>query len=248
MEDVVKVNSAQEFFDIMDGVTAKREFYPNVIKEYLQTKDRKTCYMVEYIDPVQFDEPVKMLKCLADEDVAEIEALVDAYIEKEYPEEIANGGKEDKAWRKDIMSEVAQANDNFMDVNCLYAENIMSCQMGVENIDLYEKYYCYEAKIATFSDGMNNPPEITTTILNLPDDVYIYLTTEFMINPDLTFNHLRTKNEEVYGRICRMIDNQFYDSYIFHRIPTYAVELTEVMEDAKACLEILERKNSETQG
>ena len=58
-----------------------------------------------------------------------------------------------------------------------------------------------------------------------------------MINPDLTFNHLRTKNEEVYGRICRMIDNQFYESDIPHRIPTYAVELTEIMEDAKACLD-----------
>lgn len=243
MEDTIQVNSAEEFFDIMDGVTAKRESYPNVIKEYLQTKDRKTCYMVEYNDPVQFDDPVKMLKCLTDEDVTEIEALVDAYIEKEYPEENANGGKEDKAWRKDIMSEVAQANNNFMDVNCLYAENIMSCQMGVKDIDLYEKYYCYEAKIAAFSDGMNNPPEITKTILNLPDDVYIYLTTEFMINPDLTFNHLRTENEEVYGRICRMIDNQFYESDIPHRIPTYAVELTEVMEDARACLEILEHKN-----
>ena len=33
---------------------------------------------------------------------------MDAYVEKEYPEEVANGGKEDKSWRKDIMSEVAK--------------------------------------------------------------------------------------------------------------------------------------------
>ena len=73
--------------------------------------------------------------------------------------------------------------------------------------------------------------------LNLPDDIYIYLTTEYMINSDLTFNHLRTKNEEVYGRICSIIDSAFYDSDIPHRIPTYSVELTEILEDAKKILQ-----------
>lgn len=236
MEDAIKINSAQEFFDIMDGVTEKRNTFPNLINEYLQTKDRKSYYLVEYNDSI-YDEPIKRLRCLSDENVAEIESFVDAYVEKEYPEEVANGGKEDKAWRKDIMAEVAKANNNFMDVKCLFSENKMGEQMAVENIDLYEKYYCYKVKVAAFYEGINNAPEIIEMNLNLPDDIYIYLTTEYMINSDLTFNHLRIKNEEVYGRICSIIDSAFYDSDIPHRIPTYSVELTEIMEDAKKILQ-----------
>lgn len=236
MEDIIKVNSAQELFDIMDGVAEKRESYPNLIKEYLQTKDRKIYYMIGYEDPI-YDDTIDVLKHLSDDNVAEIEALVDAYIEEEYPEEVANGGKEDKAWRKDIMTEVAQANNNFMDLDCLCSDNLMGQQMAVENINLYEKYYCYKTKVAVFHDGMNNTPEIIEMNLNLPDEVYIYLTTEYMIDSNLTFNHLRTKNEEVYARICRMIDDKFYDSDIPHRIPTYAVELTEIIEDAKKILQ-----------
>ena len=77
MEDAIKVNSAQEFFDIMDGVTEKRNTFPNLINEYLQTKDRKSYYLVEYNDPI-YNDSIKKLRCLSDENVAEIESLVDA--------------------------------------------------------------------------------------------------------------------------------------------------------------------------
>ena len=151
MEDTVKVNSAQEFFDIMDGVAAKRKLYPEVIKEYLKTKDIKPFYMVEYDDPM-YDEPVKILRRLTDENIADIETLVDAYIEKEYPEELANGGKEDKAWRKDIMPEVAESNDYFVDKEYLHSENLMFHQMNVTNIDIYEKLGL-TAIYVTFNDN-----------------------------------------------------------------------------------------------
>lgn len=241
MEDTVKVNSAQEFFDIMDGVAAKRKLYPEVIKEYLKTKDIKPFYMVEYDDPM-YDEPVKILRRLTDENIADIESLVDAYIEKSYPEEIASGGKDDKTWRKDIMPEVAESNDYFVDKEYLHSENLMFNQMNVTNIDIYEKYYCYRIKVAAFLEGMEKNPEYIGINIHLSDEEYMYLTTEFMIDTKLSFNQLRNKNNDLYIKICNIVDRHFYHSDMTRVIPTYAVELTEIMEDAKACLEILEHK------
>ena len=55
--------------------------------------------------------------------------------------------------------------------------------------------------VAIFSNGMANPPEFIDMKINLLDDVYSYLLVEFMLNSELSFNKLRTKNEEVYGKI-----------------------------------------------
>jgi hypothetical protein len=78
--------------------------------------------------------------------------------------------------------------------------------------------------------------------INLFDDDYSYLLVEFMLNAEFSFNKLRTKNKDMYDKISSYVDRFFHDCTYPLNVPTYAVEFTEIIEDAQTLLNSIESK------
>ena len=239
-DSVNKLNSIEETFESMDGVSQNRKYYTEMVEEFLKKKERRPYYLVSYYDNPETNNEVELLRPLTDENIAEINASLDDYIKKEYPEEVENNGLLDADWRADIISEVI---DEFRDKEYLCNTNQNGDYMEIIDIDICTKYYCYRIKVAIFPNGMANPPEFIDMKINLPDDVYSYLLVEFMLNSELSFNKLRTKNEEVYGKISSYVDRFFHNCTYPLNVPTYAVEFTEIIEDAQTLLNSIGSKN-----
>lgn len=110
---------------------AENNRYADLVADNLETKERSAFYRVKYYDEVCEDD-TELYKLLSDEDVAKINALLDDYIDRVYPEEV--GGKEDHVWRRDIISEMI---GEFSDMDCLETTDAMGRTMEVKNIDLY---------------------------------------------------------------------------------------------------------------
>ena len=232
-DSVNKLNSIEEMVEFMDGVSQNRKYYTEMVEEFLKKKERRPYYLVSYYDDPETNNEVELLKPLTDENIAEINTFLDAYIKENYAEEVENGGLLDTDFRKDIISEVI---GELSEKEFLCNTNMMGFYMEIIGINLYNKYYCYRIKVATFPNGMANAPEIIDININLPDDVYSYLLVEFMLNSELSFNKLRTKNEEVYGKISSYVDRFFHNCTYPLNVPTYAVEFTEIIEDAQTLL------------
>ena len=235
MENVNEINSIEEVFEIMDGWKGKRQEYTEIVTEFLKTKERQPFYEVTYLDDPETNNEITELKALTDENVAEINQYIDDIIDREYPEEACN--KSDEQWRKDLLSDVIC---DFSEKEWLLKENLNFMPMQVGYIDLNQKYYCYNIKVALFPDGMDNPPKILNWVLNLPDDKYIYLTAEYMVNPNFSFNKLRTKDKDMYNIICNDIEGRLHGNAYPCDVPTYAVEFTEIVEDAQLLLKSIE--------
>ena len=238
-EKVKRVDSIEEMFETLDGVTAMRKRYAEIVAEYLTRKERQPYYLITYEDMPEACNEVKVLRPLTQENIDEINALLDAYIDEEYAEEIETGGKEDTAWRADILPEVI---GRFSCKEYLWKENAIFETMDVLNIDLNNPYYCYRIKIATFPDGMTNAPKIIDTHLNLTDEEYTYLLIETMLSSDFSLNKLRTKREEMYNTITNYVDSIFHGYRYPCEVPIYAVEFTEIKEDAAKLLDSVESK------
>lgn len=238
-ENVKQVNSIEEMFEALDGVTTMRKRYAEIVAEYLPRKERQPYYLITYEDDPETCNDVEVLRPLTQENIDEINALLDSYIDKEYAEEVETGGKEDAAWRADILPEVI---GEFSDKRYLWKENMNFNTMEVINIDLNNPYYCYRIKIATFPDGMANAPKIIDTHLNLSDDQYSFLVVESMLSSNFSLNKLRTKNEELYNIITNSVDGIFHKYNYPCDVPTYAVEFTEIKDDAERLLNSIESK------
>lgn len=232
MEKTYVTNS----IETLDGWKHNRQRYTELVTEFLKTKPRRPYYKVSYYDDPETCNDVILLKSLTEENIAEINARLDAYIDEQYPEEACH--KSEEIWRKDIISEVI---DELRGTEYLENLNMMFEPMEVTDIDLYTKHYCYHIRVALFTNGMDASPEILDFILNLPDDVYIYLTAEFMTNPEFTFSKLRTKNADLYNTLCNDIEYKLHKGKDPADVPTYAVELTEIVNDAKQLLSSIEK-------
>lgn len=237
MENVNEINSIEEVFEIMDGWKGKRQEYTEIVTEFLKTKARQAYHTVNYEEDVEDGLEFELLKPLSEDNVSEIKAFIDAYINKAYAEEIAQGEEIDDVWRNEVISE---AIGELSDKEYLREESRFFRPTVVTDIDLNTKYYCYRIKIATFPDGMDNPPKILNWLLNLPDDKYIYLTAEYMVNPNFSFNKLRTKDKELYNIICNDIEGRLHRNTYPCDVPTYTVEFTEIVEDAQLLLKSIE--------
>ena len=238
MEKVNEVNSIEEMFEIMDGLKGKRQKYTEIVTEFLKTKERQPFYEVTYLDDPETNNEITVLRALTDENIAEINQCIDDLIDIECPEEACN--KSDEQLRKDLLSEVLC---DLSEKEWLLKENLNFTPMQVGYIDLNQKYYCYKIKVALFLDGMYNPPEILNWVLNLSDARYIYLTAEYMVNPNFSFNKLRTKDKEMYNIICNSIEGRLHRNTYPCDVPTYTIEFTEIIEDAKKLLESIEKKS-----
>ena len=238
-DNIKKLNSIEEMFEFMDGIGKKRKFYAELVVEFLKKKDRRPCYEVSYYDDPETMNVVKLLKPLTEENIAEINTFLDDYIKKEYPEEVENDGLLDADWRADFISDVI---GELSEKEYLCNTNKMGYDMEIAGIDLCTKYYCYRIKVATFSNGMANPPKIIDMNINLFDDDYSYLLVEFMLNAEFSFNKLRTKNKDMYDKISSYVDRFFHDCTYPLNVPTYTVEFTEIIEDTQTLLNSIESK------
>lgn len=219
--------------------TSMREHYRERAAEFLAAKERQPYYLVSYEEDVEDGADFERLKPLSEDNISEIKAFIDAYINKAYAKEIAQGEEIDDVWRNEVAVE---AIGELSEKEYLCEDSRFFRPSVVTNIDLNTKHYCYRVKIAIFPNGMASEPRIICTNINLPDDVYLYLLVEFMWNPELSFNKLRTMNQDVYERVCSYVDNFFHGCVYPCNVPTYAVELTEIIEDAQILLRSI--KNS----
>lgn len=219
--------------------TSMREHYTKKATEFLNAKERQPYYLVSYEEDAEDGLEFERLKLLNEDNVSEIKAFIDAYINKAYAEDIAQGEEIDDAWRNEVASE---AIGKLSDKEYLCEDSRFFRPSVVTNIDLNTKHYCYRVKIAIFPNGMASEPRIICTDMNLPDDVYLYLLVEFMRNPELSLNKLRTMNQDIYERVCSYVDNFFHGYLCPCNVPTYAVEFTEIIEDAQILLKSI--KNS----
>jgi hypothetical protein len=69
-EKATRVNSAEEMFEAMDGITKQRKHYLEIVKEYLTRKPRIPYYETSYED--RWENPYEYLKPLDEEDMADL--------------------------------------------------------------------------------------------------------------------------------------------------------------------------------
>ena len=227
----------ENMLEAKDYVSPTRKLYTEKATDFLAHKNRQPHYLVTYCDDPETNNEVKILKPLTDENIAEVKAFIDAYINKAYAEEIEAGDEINDAWRNDV---VAEAIGELSDKDYLCNTNVILQNMEIIDIDLNSKYYCYRTKVAIFPNGMTNTPRVINVDMNLPDNVYLYLLVEFMLNPNMSLNKLRTKNQDIYERVSAYVDNFFHGCVYPCNVPTYAVEFTEIIEDAQTLLKNIE--------
>lgn len=110
--------------------------------------------------------------------------------------------------------------------------------LAPESIDLNTAYHRYAFKIAIFYKGVDAPATVRDVRFNFSDEEYSVLLDWKICNPRSGFNFLRISAPELYKMLCDRFDNCFTsgDHPPFYA-PTYAVEMTEIEEDAKMIVE-----------
>ena len=111
--------------------------------------------------------------------------------------------------------------------------------LAPESIDLNTVYHRYAFKIAIFYKGVDAPATVRDVRFNFSDEEYSVLLDWKIRNPHSGFNFLRVSAPELYEMLCDRFDNCFTngDHPPFYA-PTYAVEMTEIEEDAKMIIEM----------
>lgn len=110
--------------------------------------------------------------------------------------------------------------------------------LAPESIDLNTVYHRYTFKIAIFYKGVDAPATVRDVRFNFSDEEYSVLLDWKIRNLRSGFNFLRVSAPELYKMLCDRFDNCFTsgDHQPFYA-PTYAVEMTEIEEDAKMIIE-----------
>lgn len=68
--------------------------------------------------------------------------------------------------------------------------------------------------------------------VQLTDEEYIWLVGRYMCGPYMSFNEIRIQNRELYDKICEFVEDNIEQDLVCFYTPTYAVELTELKQDA----------------
>ena len=61
------------------------------------------------------------------------------------------------------------------------------------------------------------------------------MTAEYMVNPNFSFNKLKTKDKKMYDEICNSIESRLHQNTLPCNVSAYTIEFTEIVEDAKNC-------------
>ena len=225
-EKATRVNSAEEMFEAMDGITKQRKHYLEIVKEYLTRKHRTPYYETFYED--RWENPYEYLKPLDEEDMADL---------------LATAHKLDPDDEYDIDCTINDSPEEFREKPYFY-QICPSLQEEIyfTGINLDKTYYTYRFTVAHFEHGIEEKPTIFPFRISLTDEEYIYLTAEFMVYPDLTLAKLRTKNPKLFGEISNVVEGHFHHNSYLTPVPLYLVEFSEIKEDAERLLNSVESK------
>ena len=113
----------------------------------------------------------------------------------------------------------------------LYAQGMCNDLVPV-HIDLEHPYYLYGVDVAVFRNDIKDEPEIIQRHVELNDEEYIWLVNHYMIYPETSFNEIRTINSKLFNKMCGFIESNIEKRVSQLSKPTYAVDLTQIKEDA----------------
>lgn len=202
------------------------DFNKNVIalKLKLQQEDSdRAYYLVDYIEPSASDEydyagEYKLLMPLTAHQIDMIKqaAIIDGE-EVDYDEVL----------------------DQFSEDGFLYARGACADMIPV-HIDLEHPLYLYAADVAVFFNGINNEPEIIKRSVELTNEEYIWLVNKYMIYPNISFNEIRTLNNDLYNKMCGNIEANIEKGVVKFGVPAYTAELTQIKADAAELSALIE--------
>ena len=190
------------------------------IKEYLLAKPRVDSYSVTYrryfyADHEYDDYTPEYLKEFTDEQLSIVKELIALCKSEEIDIwEAIDGETEKYAF---LQQEVDES----------------SWSLVPEDIDLNAIYHRYKFKIAIFYNGIDTQPKTHEIRISLTDDEYVELIDWKLCHQSSGFNFMRIANPNMYNNLCEKIDHCFSCEGMLYYTPTYAIEITEIEEDAK---------------
>ena len=109
--------------------------------------------------------------------------------------------------------------------------------LEIKDVDLDNPYSVYKFKIAIFWYGIDYKPQIKEIEIELTDEEYKDLLMWKIYNRDSGFNYLRHSERYLFDKLSNRFEDGFSDDYGPTLYATlYAIEMTEVEEDAKIIL------------
>ena len=190
--------------------TLAYDIYEDVIKLGLQLKQegRVAYYGIDYTD----DE---------DNDFHLLTPLTEAQVDEIKQAAVVDGEEVDY---DDILADLS-------DKDYLYAEGPCG-GLTPFHIELDAPSYLYDIEVAVFPDGLRGNHQVLERKVQLTDEEYIWLVGRYMCAPYMSFNWLRFQNRKLYDKICEFVEDNIESDLMQFYTPTYAVELTELKQDA----------------
>ena len=100
-------------------------------------------------------------------------------------------------------------------------------------------YYTYLVEAAVFDDDFHQPPTIKQLQVRLSDDDYLQLLQWQLHNPTSGYNAYSEDIADIIGEVEFQIEEELWDN---ENVGTYAVNLTEIRNDAKILLKHIEER------
>lgn len=198
------------------------------IADYLKTKPRETYYEVQY------------LRYIPSNDGYDVDGFEPSYLKKFTPEQMelvksvmekVNAGE---AYLWEAIEEMGAEKFEFLQTEPMDSYS----SLDPNKVDLDTPYYMYKFKMAVFYDGIDAQPKVYEFLLDLTDEEYITLVGWAMCHRGCGFNILFIYHAKLYHKLLHAFNNRF-SKEMFPAVsaPTYAVEMTEIEEDAKMIIE-----------
>ena len=190
----------------------------SVVVNYIANKPRKLRYAVNYSCNVVGVELTK-LKEFTEEQLEMIRAIDKKSKEEDLP-----------LW--EVLEKYDSEKFDF-----LKADSIDDDLPLLENIELDNPFTVYKFKIAIFWYGMDCKPKIEEVNIELTDEEYSRLLKWKISNKNSGFNYLRHTEPNLFNKLSNRLEDGFsFDCGPTLYAPLYAIEMTEVEEDAKIIL------------
>ena len=198
------------------------------IAEYLKTKPREKYYEVQY------------LRYIPSNDGCDVDGFEPSYLKKFTPEQLelvksvmekVDAGD---AYLWEAIEELDPEKFEFLQTPPMDSYSTLDPKMVV----LDTHYHMYKFKMAVFYDGIDVQPDVYEFLVDLTEDDYTTLLGWMICHQGCGFNILCIYHPELYQKLLHTFNNRF-SKEIFPAVsaPTYAVEMTEIEEDAKMIIE-----------
>ncbi|MBR5824964.1 MAG: hypothetical protein IKY67_12595 [Paludibacteraceae bacterium] len=201
----------------------------SAIAAFLANKPREQYYEVQYlryVDEYEVDdmEPC-FLKKFTEEQLEKIREIIETCKTEDVP-----------FWEviEDYKPE---------DIEFLQKEAPDNSVLVPNGVNLENPYHVYKFKMAVFYNGIEKEAKIYEFNVELTDEEYITLVDWKICNRHSGFNFLRCCNLELFKKLSNRFESAFsFDFGPTYYAPTYAIEMTEIEEDAKKIQEAYENQ------